>query len=328
MHSQITRATAVAHPNIAFIKYWGNSNDSLRIPANGSLSMNLAELETKTTVIFDPSLTVDQFTFNHKPAEPQQHQRVSEFLDIVRQIADNPAHANVVSENNFPAGSGIASSASAFAALALAASSALGLSLSEKDLSRLARRGSGSASRSIPSGFVEWYPGHSDDTSYGVSIAQAEHWDLVDMIVLVDTQHKKVGSTEGHSAALTSPLQAARVTDASRRLDICRKAVLDRDFPSLANIIEQDCLLMHAVMMTSTPSLFYWQPSTLFLMEKVSQWRSNGLPVSFTIDAGPNLHLITTSDYVDQIRSELHSLPQVLDLYVTHAGGPAVLLES
>ena len=328
MHSQITRATAVAHPNIAFIKYWGNSNDSLRIPANGSISMNLAELETITSVTFDSALSVDQFTFNHKPADPQQCQRVSAFLDIVRQMADTPSHAKVVSENNFPAGSGIASSASAFAALALASSSALGLSLSEKDLSRLARRGSGSASRSIPTGFVEWYPGQTDDTSYSVSIAQPEHWDLVDVIVLVDTQHKKVGSTEGHTAALTSPLQSARVTDSSHRLDICRKSILDRDFSNLADIIEQDCLLMHAVMMTSVPPLFYWLPSTLVLMQKVSEWRSNSLPISYTIDAGPNLHLITTSEYVDQIRSELHRLPQVVDLYVTHPGGPAAVLES
>jgi len=235
-------------------------------------------------------------------------------------------HARVVSENNFPAGSGIASSASAFAALALASSKAAGLELTEKDLSILARRGSGSASRSIPSGFVEWEAGESSDTSFSRSIALPDHWDLVDMVVILDAEHKKVGSTEGHTVAATSPLQSGRVNDAARRLDLCRNAVMEKDFLALAEIIERDCLIMHAVMMTSQPALIYWLPQTLHLMEKVITWRKNGLPVAFTIDAGPNIHLITPSNQVDSLRSELHRMPEVLNLFITHPGGAAVLL--
>jgi diphosphomevalonate decarboxylase len=316
-------ATAVSHPNIAFIKYWGNRDDALRLPANGSISMNLAELVTRTAVEFDTSFKEDVLLLNGHPAEALQTRRVSAFLDLVRRKANVSLLARVVTENNFPAGSGIASSASAFAALAVAASNAIGLSLSERELSSLARRGSGSASRSIPAGFVEWFAETDDASSWAQSIAQPEQWDLVDMVAVLDPSPKKTGSTEGHALAGTSPLQAGRVADAPRRLDICRNAVLERDFSSLAAIIEQDCLMMHAVMMTSSPALIYWQPATLQLMELAVKWRLDGLPVAFTIDAGPNVHLIAPSESVSTLRSELHRLSTVQDLFITHPGGGA-----
>ena len=145
-----------------------------------------------------------------------------------------------MSENNFPTGAGIASSASAFAALALAASKAAGLDLPEAELSRLARRGSGSACRSIPGGFVEWQSGTGDEDSFAVSISPPDHWALADCIAVVSAEHKPTGSTEGHALAGTSPLQNARVADAPRRLDVCREAILNRDFNMLAEIIEHD----------------------------------------------------------------------------------------
>ncbi len=152
-------AKAAAHPNIAFIKYWGNQNHDLRIPSNGSLSMNLKGLETQTTVSFDTDLEQDQLIINTEPADEGALTRVSTLLDRIRELAEIKTRAQVVSENNFPTGTGIASSASAFAALTLASVTALGLCLSEKELSQLARTGSGSASRSIPGGFVEWQAG-------------------------------------------------------------------------------------------------------------------------------------------------------------------------
>jgi diphosphomevalonate decarboxylase len=321
------KITAEAHPNIAFIKYWGNRDDTLRLPSNGSISMNLAELVTRTTVEFDSTLKEDCLLLNGRPAEVLQAQRVSAFLDLVRQKASLSQFARVVTENNFPAGSGIASSASAFAALAVAASKAAGLSLSEREISTLARRGSGSASRSIPAGFVEWFAGTEDVSSFAQSFAQPDHWDLVDLVAVLDSSHKKTGSTAGHRLAVTSPLQAGRVADTPRRLDICRKAVLERDFSALATIIEQDCLMMHGVMMTSNPVLFYWLPATLQLTEMVPDWRMNGLPVAFTIDAGPNVHLIAPAESVSTLRSELHRLPAVQDLFITHPGGGAHLVE-
>jgi diphosphomevalonate decarboxylase len=162
----MTTATAQASPNIAFIKYWGNRDDSLRIPSNGSISMNLEGLYTRTTVSFQPSLPFDELIINGHEVTGAGLARISYILDIIRGMANIRERAEVMSENNFPSGTGIASSASAFAALALAGSKAAGLSLSEQELSRLARRGSGSASRSIPSGFVEWQAGTNDEDSF------------------------------------------------------------------------------------------------------------------------------------------------------------------
>lgn len=202
--------TAVAHPNIAFIKYWGNRDAALRIPLNGSISMNLAGLETRTSVRFDESLSSDQFALNGQIQAGKPLHRVSVFLDGIRRLANLRLFAVVESENNFPLGAGIASSASAFAALALAGSQAAGLNLPEKDLSRLARLGSGSAARSVPSGYVEWQAGQSDADSFAFSIAGPDHWKLVDLIAIVDPLEKVTGSSEGHDLAATSPLNALR----------------------------------------------------------------------------------------------------------------------
>ncbi len=321
----ISTASAAAHPNIAFIKYWGNRDHDLRIPANGSLSMNLAPLETRTTVSFDTDLKEDQLVLNGEPAGEAALQRVSTLLDRIRSLGDVKTFARVVSENSFPTGAGIASSASAFAALTLAAVTSLGLELSEGQLSALARTGSGSASRSIPAGFVEWTP--DPESSYAFSIAGVEHWDLVDLVVLISQEHKAVVSSDGHKLADTSPLQKARVIDAKRRLDICRKALLEKDFPTFAEIVELDSTLMHSVMMTSMPPLYYWEPGTLEIMNAVRSWRAAGLPVCFTIDAGPNVHLICPESVSETVKRKLGALVNVKSILKCTPGGPARLLE-
>jgi len=323
----ISTATAAAHPNIAFIKYWGNKDHELRIPANGSLSMNLAPLETRTTVSFDTELVADILLLNNEPGSEAALIRVSGFLDRVRSLANIKTKARVVSENTFPTGTGIASSASAFAALALAASTSLGLDLSEKELSQLARTGSGSASRSIPGGFVEWQAGKDHESSFATSIAGPEYWDLVDFIVLISQEHKTVVSSDGHRFADSSPLQGARVADAQSRLDTCRKALLEKDFMGFAEVVEQDSNLMHSVMMTSNPPLYYWLPGTLEVMQAVRSWREEGLPVCFTIDAGPNVHVICLSEAAEIVRRKLGSLADVKSLLECQPGGPAYLLE-
>jgi diphosphomevalonate decarboxylase len=319
----MTTSTAIAHPNIAFIKYWGNRDNDLRLPVNGSISMNLNGLHTRTTVTLDKSLARDELFINKKGAGGKGLARVSQILDLVRARAGKNHFMRVESENNFPAGAGIASSAAAFAALALAASKAAGLDLSEAELSRLARRGSGSASRSIPPGFVEWQKGSSEEDCYAFSIAPADHWELTDCIAIVSAAHKKTGSTEGHALAPTSPLQNARVADTPRRLETCRAAILKRDFESLANIIELDSDMMHAVMMTSNPPLMYWQPATLGVFQAVRDWRGKGLPAAYTVDAGANAHVICLSEVAKVIETKLRALPGVNDVLVAGAGGAA-----
>jgi len=252
--------------------------------------------------------------------------RVSYILDIIRGMADIHDRVEVVTENNFPSGAGIASSASAFAALALAGSKAAGLDLSEPELSRLARRGSGSASRSIPGGFVEWQAGTAEEDSYAFSIAEPNHWKLVDCVAIVSASHKKTGSTEGHAIAPTSPLQDARVADAPRRLEICRDAILSRDFDSFASIVELDSDMMHSVMMTSNPALHYWKPASLGVMNAVRQWRWEGIPSCYTVDAGPNVHVICPETEAHVVDKRLRKLEGVADVLVARVGGAAKIV--
>jgi diphosphomevalonate decarboxylase len=288
--------------------------------------MNLDGLATKTQVIFREDLAQDQLILNEKKEHGAGLARVSKILDEVRAAASISFKAEVVSENNFPTGAGIASSAAAFAALALASSNAAGLELDGPALSVLARHGSGSASRSVPGGFVEWQMGDGDESSYAFSIAPADHWDLADCVAVVSTGHKETGSTQGHPLAATSPLQAARIVDAPRRINICREAILKRDFEKFASIAEADSDIMHAVMMTSNPALFYWQPATLRVMQAVRDWRAVGLPVFYTIDAGPNVHVITYQEKMDEVKAKLMDLEGVKDVLTATVGGAARLL--
>lgn len=319
-------ATSVACANIAFIKYWGNRDNTLRLPVNGSISMNLDGLHTRTTVSFQPSLPFDELIINGHEIVGKGLERVSYILDLVREKAGLKINAEVMSENNFPAGAGIASSAAAFAALAVAASKAAGLDLAEPELSVLARRGSGSASRSIPAGFVEWKMGNSESDSYAFSIAPADHWNLTDCVAIVSAAHKKTGSTEGHAIAETSPLQHARVVDAPRRIEICRNAILNKDFEAFANIIEHDSDMMHSVMMTSNPPLMYWQSATLEIFHQVREWRTSGLPVGYTVDAGANVHVLCLGEYKAEVEKRLREIPGVQNVLVAGVGGAARLV--
>jgi diphosphomevalonate decarboxylase len=325
----MSSATALAHPNIAFVKYWGNRDDRLILPANGSLSMNLDGMFTRTSVTWlEAGDGGDSLTINGAAARKAALERVSAFLDLVRELAGFERAAAVTSESNFPEGAGIASSASAFAALALAASRAAGLELSEAEHSRLARRGSGSACRSVPGGFVEWAAGSGDANSYAFTIAPPGHWDLVDCLAVISKAHKSTVSSQGQTLAGTSPFQAARLADAPRRLDSCRRALLRRDFEGLAEVVELDSNMMHAVMMTSRPSLFYWQAATLTVMQSVREARAGGLPVCYTIDAGPNVHVLTEAASAQQAAAMLGELPGVREVRKSGVGGPAEFVEA
>jgi diphosphomevalonate decarboxylase len=319
------KATGCANSNIAFIKYWGNTDEALRLPVSGSISMNLDGLITRTTVEFRDGQTSDAATVDGRTMAGTGLERISRHLDHLRKLAEASTHAVVTSANNFPSGAGIASSASAFAALTLAASSALGLKLTERELSALARLGSGSASRSIPGGFVEWHAAPSHEASYAESIATADHWPLVDLVAIVSQAHKSTGSTEGHRLAGTSPLQAARVQSARERLDRCRRAILQRDFETFAQVVELDSNAMHAVMMTSQPPLLYWAAETLTIMHLVRQLRASGLGVCYTIDAGPNVHCICLPEHAEQVQGHLSALTGVIEIRKATPGGPAYL---
>lgn len=321
-------ATAKANSNIAFIKYWGNKDHTLRLPQNPSLSMCLDGLYTETTVTWDNGLTADTLTLNGESAEGQVLERVAQFLSEVRNRYSVNSYAHVSSSNSFPTGVGIASSASAFAALALASTHAAGLNLSERELTTLARLGSGSASRSISDGFVVWHVGEDHESSYAESIAAIDHWDITDVIAIVSAEHKSVGSTQGHAIADSSSLQPARVKGVSERLQQCQTALERRDFKAFSQVVEMDSNIMHAVMMTSQPALMYWEPASISLMKAVRGWREEGVPVCYTLDAGPNVHCLCLPEAVDIIRERLENMPEVQKTLVANPGPGARIIKT
>jgi diphosphomevalonate decarboxylase len=323
----VKQVTARANSNIAFIKYWGNRDNDLRLPANSSISMNLDGLYTETTVRWDDSMASDSLAINGVPAVGRALERVSTHLDVIRRATGTGQRANVLSSNNFPTGAGIASSAAAFAALTLAAVTAAEADFSERKLTTLARLGSGSASRSIPSGFVEWYAGETHESSYAESVAPIDHWNLVDVIAIISSEHKAVESRQGHRSAATSDLQPARVAGAQARLALCKQALLERDFAAFADVVEHDSNLMHAVMMTSRPPLFYWLPGSLTVMDGVRRWRAEGLRVCYTLDAGPNVHCLCLRADAAEVEQRLKAMDVVREIRTAGPGAGAAVIE-
>lgn len=310
-------ATALAPSNIAFVKYWGNLDDDARLPFNDSISMNLSAATTTTTVGFDDPLAADALTIDGRaydpndPADAPAVARVSRQLDLLRARAGVAARARVDSRNSFPMGTGIASSASAFAALTVAAAAALGLSLDERTLSALARRGSGSAARSVPDGFVRWHAAAADSQSFAASLFPAAHWPLHDVVAIVSRTHKAVGSGGGHAVAASSPLFAERIARLPRRLATVEAAIGARDLAALGPELEAEALELHAVAMTGRPPVLYWDGATVELLHAVRRWRDGGLPVWFTLDAGPNVHLICEADAAPDVVAAATALPYV-----------------
>ena len=325
------KATARAGSNIAFIKYWGVANPRINLPLNNSISMTLGALHTTTTVEWDAGgyLGADEVTIDGERVEGKKAERVTQHLDLIRHLAgDRRYRARVISRNNFPMASGIASSASAFAALTVAAAAAIGLTLDRTRLSAVARHGSGSASRSIFGGYVEWERGNDDATSVARQLFPAEHWNLRDVVVVVSTAEKAVSSQSGHTLALTSPFNAARIDSLYTALQEVRAAIMLRDLNRLGPVIEQDALAMHAVMMTSKPSLLYWQPGTLEILQAVRRWREqDGLPVYFTIDAGPNVHLICEPAFERELLRRLQTLGGVRSTLTSGPGDGAEIVD-
>jgi diphosphomevalonate decarboxylase len=313
------KATAIANPNIAFVKYWGKADAALNLPANPSLSMNLAALTTATTVEFRSDLPSDMVTIDDQPATDQAVARVVAHLDRVRALAGCDERAWVASRNDFPAGTGLASSASAFAALSLAATLAAGLDLDEPALSRLARLGSGSACRSVPAGFSLW-DGDGGEGSYARQVASPEHWDLRDVIAIVSREHKVVGSKAGHDLAPSSPLYAARLAAVPGLLENIRLGLEKKDLSIMGPAVEADALAMHAVMMTSDPSLLYWLPATVDVLRKVRSWRQAGVKVYFTLDAGPNVHCLCEAADSGEVEAWLRNSCVVQDVIVSGPG--------
>lgn len=311
------KATAIAHSNIAFIKYWGRKEELLRLPANGSLSMNLSNLITTTTVEFNEKLHKDIIVVKDSSSE-NDSVRIVTHLDRVRDIAGLSLSAKVVTQNNFPSSTGLSSSASGFAALTLAATQAIGLHLSEKELSILSRQGSGSACRSVPSGFTEWIDGNTSQTSYAVSLYPPEYWDIVDVVAIVSNEKKMIPTSEGQKSAQSSPFYSKRISLMNEKIKLCKEYLNKKDFVRFGELIEKEALEMHAIMLTSNPPLIYWLPITVLLMKKVLEWRREGLSCYFTINTGQDIHIICQKKEVKFIVEKLHAIKEVKKIIINH----------
>lgn len=314
-----SKATFEAPPNIALVKYWGVRDPERAIPYNSSISVTLERLRSRTTVRFDPDLTEDEVLLNGEVATGGPRDGVVRFLDRVRARASRSTRAAVRSTNNFPTASGLASSASGFAALAGAASAAAGLRLSPRALSQLARFGSGSASRSIFGGFVEWRAGARADgrDCYARPLFGPEHWpELVDLVLLVEgAPVKQVRSADAMQQTVrTSPEYAGRQAELPDRIRRVHRALRERDPDRLFPLIMEECDSFRKVCETTRPSLDYLTATSRTILAEVDRLnRTAGRPLAgYTHDAGAHVHVFTLTEHLPRVRARLARLPGVV----------------
>lgn len=294
-----------AHTNIALIKYWGKENEDLIIPKNNSLSLTLDAFYTDTSVTFDDTLTEDELILDGDKQDARTLSKVERVLDEVRTMAGIESRARVESINHVPTAAGLASSASGLAALAGAASQAAGLDLSDQELSKLARIGSGSASRSIFGGFAEWIKGHDHDSSYAVPVDDAQ-WDIGMLFIIVNDAKKDVSSRDGMKRTVeTSPFYDGWLNSLDADLSAMKQAVSDRDIEQVGQIAERNALKMHATTLGASPPFTYWTAESMKAMDAVRALRKLGYTAYFTMDAGPNVKIICRQSDLSALKQEL-----------------------
>ncbi len=323
------KVTAEAHSNIALVKYWGKGDSVLRLPVNSSAAIALDNLTTTTTVEFRDELTKDEVELVGAGFDEGEALKVSQHLDRVREMAKVNLKAKVVSKNSFPKAAGMASSASGFAALSAASASALGLNLSNKELSILARQGSGSASRSIPGGVSVWHAGVSSETSFAEPISYPKDWDLHVLLVMAeDTSVKKVGSTEGMALATTSPYFKSAVAEAEQNIARLTKAMEEGNWLAFGKVIEDECFRLHMLCMTTTPNILYWRGVTVEVFQKLLSIRNQGIEAFFTVDAGPHVHVVCKGKDVIALKDELSKIPGIKTIIECGIGEGAKITEN
>ncbi|WP_341636528.1 diphosphomevalonate decarboxylase [Staphylococcus casei] len=321
----VNSGKARAHTNIALIKYWGKADETYIIPMNNSLSVTLDRFYTETKVTFDERYTKDTLILNGEAVNESEATKIHKFMNIVREQGQTSMYAYIESDNFVPTAAGLASSASAYAALAAACNEALNLELTDKDLSRLARRGSGSASRSIFGGFVEWEKGHNDKTSYSFPI-DADHWedDLAMIFVVINNKSKKVSSRAGMSLTRdTSRFYQYWLDHVDEDITAVKHAIKQKDFIQLGEVIEANGLRMHATNFGAQPPFTYMVNDSYQVMEIVHQCREAGYPCYFTMDAGPNVKILVEKKNQKAVIDALHKSfdeEQVIASDITRTG--------
>ena len=294
---------AFAPANIALVKYWGKRDEELNLPVTASLSVSLGQLGSKVSI--RPTAGNDTVTLNGRRLEAESSfvRRLTGFFDLFR---TGPAiRFAVEAENTIPTAAGFASSASGFAAVVLALNDLFGWKLERRELSILARLGSGSACRSLYDGFVEWHAGEQKDGMDSFAEPLSATWpDLRMGLLIITTEEKATGSRAGMiQTTASSPLYAAWPTTVARDLATVRQAIVDHDFPTLGKTAEGNALAMHATMIAARPPLLYWKPESIAAMRRIWTLRDKGLPLYFTMDAGPNVKLIFETQHTAEVKA-------------------------
>lgn len=318
--------TVRANSNIALVKYWGKKDEKLKTPLNNSISMTLDSLYTTTSAeIWDK----DEVYFSGHEISEKEQAKIIKLIDILRTDHGINKRVKINTENNFPTASGLASSASGFAALAFAANKVFELNLSDIEISKYARLGSGSACRSIYGGFSEWLKGDKADgsDSYAIQVKNEHHWDISMLVVIVDDNKKDKGSTEGMELTVkTCPFYPAWLETISNDLHEVRQGIINQDLERVGLTMEHNCLKMHATMMTTLPSVIYWKPATLEIIQKVKELRELGLPCYFTIDAGANVKILCENYNVNRLKDYLRPSQGIKNMIWCKPGSAPVVL--
>lgn len=322
-------AVAVAHPNIALVKYWGKRDEALFLPVTGSLSMTLDIFPTTTSVRLTDAAT-DTVEFNGAPATGTAGAKIEKFLELVRVKAGRTERAAVVTSNAGPTGAGLASSASGFAALATAAAAAYDLGYDGRALSRLARRGSGSASRSIFGGFVVWHAGDGDGEAGDLSsFAEPIGGDELDpalVVAVVAAGAKSVSSRDAmRQTTATSPLYRPWAESSVADLAEMRAAVARGDLPAIGEIAERNALGMHATMLAARPGIRYLSPHSLAVLDAVLALRADGVAAYATMDAGPNVKILCARADAPRVAAAVEALGDFVSTSTAHIGPGAYL---
>ena len=318
------QATAIAQPNIALIKYWGKRDIDRNLPAVGSISITLSDLQTKVSVELRDGLSDDILLVNGDENQAMLP-RMSACLDKV--LGQSHVRASMQSHSNFPIAAGLASSASAFAATTVAAAGAANLSLGTQDLARLAGASSGSAARSLYGGFVELK--NADDSITLTPLCDVDSWPLQVVVAITQTGPKATGSTEAMEISReTSPFYDNWVAQQEYDLEAARAAIDRRDFAQLATIAEHNCLKMHSVMWASRPPMVFWNAATMRCLQTVRRLQGEGHQVFFTIDAGPQVKAVCLPADVDAVSQALAETSGVQEIMTTGLGSAARLVES
>ncbi|MDB4945305.1 MAG: Diphosphomevalonate decarboxylase [Labilithrix sp.] len=320
-------ATVLAHPNIALAKYWGKRAGEGNVPAVPSLSVTLAGMTTRTTVSFDDTLVDDELVLDGKDvAGTRAKSRASQLLDRVRTAAGTRTRARIVSANDFPTASGLASSASGFAALALAAVTAAGLTWRVEEIADLARRSSASAARSLFGGFAELDGGDVPTAGDARAVAPGSALDLHVLVCVTTEEAKSTSSTDGMRLTQeTSPYYEAWVGDAPSSHRHLREALLAGDFRRVGELAERSALAMHACALGA--GILYFTPATLAAIAKVRELRHEGMAVYATVDAGPHVKCLVQRRDVARAREALGAVPGVLRILETVPGDAARVVD-